>query len=207
MSSIYERQRTLDISPPKSVAVIGVGGVGAWVAFDLALTGAQKVVIVDHDTIENHNLNRTPFCVRHIGKPKVLALAELIAERRPDCQVIPIAKRVENLNDYELQHLRDAVIIDCRDISTKLPSGLKTAITGGYDGFNVTIHINPSPESVWGDGEVTYTITPSWLVPPHIIADLVTMYLCCNDFYKFANKEIIKTFDIRNLLNIIAEMR
>jgi len=199
---IYDRQSTLNISPPKSVAVIGVGGVGAWVAFDLALTGVEKLIMIDSDIVKNHNLNRTPFRVDQIGTPKVLAVAELIAERRPQCTVIPIAKPVETLSEYEVGLLRDAVIIDCRDTSGPLPHSLKSEIVGGYDGFSTTLHVNPSPDSVWGDGETTYTVTPSWLVPPQIIASLITMYICCKNYYMF-DKEIIKTLDIRDLINII----
>lgn len=204
MPDLYERQKTLDIRPPASVTVVGCGGVGSWVAYNLALTGVNNIVIIDHDTIELHNLNRTPFCQRHVGMTKVAAMTELICDRRPECIVTPIAKRVESMNHYEMQLASSTeIVIDCRDISTPLPDELEAKaklIMGGYDGFNITVHINPNRESVWGDEPVTYTTVPSWLVPPQMLAAIITMYLCCKDYYEI-DREVIKSFDIRDLIN------
>ena len=192
MADLYDRQKKLDLKIPKCVAVVGVGGVGSWVALNLALTGVQSLIIIDHDAVEEHNLNRTPFRYEDIGEFKVVALTSLIFERR-EMDVTPVPSRIENCDLSLLP--RPDVVVDCRDISAPLPQAWKdkVKITGGYDGMSITIHVNPRPESVWGDGPVTYTVTPSWLVPPQLIANIITAYICSGMNYE---KEHIATFTV-----------
>ena len=71
---MYTRQEKLDITPPNGVTVIGCGGVGAWVAIDLAMSGVRKLTLFDHDKLEIHNLNRLPFSALNVGKPKTEVL-------------------------------------------------------------------------------------------------------------------------------------
>lgn len=208
MNELYNRQKELDLSIPQSAAVVGCGGVGAWVALNLALTGVKKIALIDPDRIEEHNLNRTPFCVRHIGVDKVVAISELIFERRNDVYVVPIQKRIEDLNDFEMSEISDAeIVIDCRDVSSTLPSNLesKGIITGGYDGSNITIHINRRSESVWGDGQVTYRTVPSWLVPPQMIAAIIVAYIVMPGIR--VDEEKIISFDMKDIIKVIDSRR
>ena len=202
---IYNRQQSLKLKIPNSAGIIGIGGVGSWVGYNIALVGCKKIILVDHDIIEPHNLNRTPFKLSQINIPKVLALSELIYERRNDCEVLPIQKKLEDLNDFELEQLKQCeIIVDCRDTTNPpLPSDLakKQIITAGYDGFNVTIHINPKYDSIWGEERVTYTITPSFLVPPQFLASLITLYICCPEIR--CSSEKITTFDIRKIFDFL----
>lgn len=201
--NVYDRQKQLTLFLPASVAVVGVGGVGSWVALDLALTGVRKIVAIDHDVVEESNLNRTPYAVRHIGQPKVQALTELILERRPDCDVIPICKRVEELSPFELKLFTTSVAVDCRDVTAPLPHELgEQWIKIGYDGFEITIHLNPQLDSVWGDGPVTYSTVPSWLVPPQLAAALITTEICAR---RCVTGEVIKTIDVRDIMSCIIE--
>lgn len=201
---LYERQRRLGLILPDSVAIIGVGGVGAWVALDLALTGVPELMLIDDDIVEKHNLNRTPFRIQDISTNKVTSMAEIIFEHREETKVLPIAKKIEDLNEYEIKTYNNyQFVVDCRDNTDPLPKGSKpkSLITGGYDGFKVTIHVNPKEGSVWGDGPTRYSITPSWLVPPQFIAMMVTLYLSNPSMQK--SKETTYTFDIRDMLSFL----
>ena len=51
MTDIYNRQQSLNLQIPESVSVIGVGGVGSWVALNLALVGVKKLILYDPDII------------------------------------------------------------------------------------------------------------------------------------------------------------
>lgn len=62
----------------KRVAVIGCGGIGSWASFLMASTDVGQLVLVDHDTVEPHNLGGQLFNKSHIGKNKVTALYEII---------------------------------------------------------------------------------------------------------------------------------
>lgn len=56
-----------------TVFVGGAGGIGSWLGLLLARTGAN-VIVVDMDTVEEHNIAGQVYGVAHIGKPKVDAL-------------------------------------------------------------------------------------------------------------------------------------
>ena len=167
---IYERQKELNLNIPKYAAVLGVGGVGSWVSLFLALVGVKKLLLVDPDIIEEHNLNRTPFRLDQVGEAKAMAAAELIYERRQDIEVLPVVSRE---NDFVLSELKKVdVIVDCRDgeiffddseIQNKVIAKL------GYDGVSMTIVPHPKRPS-WGEDIVRYTITPSYVVPPVVLA-------------------------------------
>ena len=173
MDDIFIRQKELPLKIPESAAVLGVGGIGSWVALFLALVGVKKLVIVDPDIIEIHNLNRTPYKLGQVGKPKVQAIAELIYERRRDVEVLPI-KNVED--DVTIEFLKDVeVIVDCRDgekYFTSIELQKKVVAKLGYDGIGMTVTWNPRQKESWGE-EIRYTITPSYLVPPAFLAVLV----------------------------------
>ena len=168
---IESRQRVLPLNMPSSALIVGIGGVGSWVALDLALIGVQDLYLVDFDTIELSNLNRTPFKISQVDMLKVDALAQLIYERRPNVSVNPINYKMENIPRNLLEIIKDVeVVVDCRD--NMIPALPKILINGeiicGYDGFNVTIHRHPKLHSVIAtdDEPVTYSVTPSFVVPP-----------------------------------------
>jgi molybdopterin/thiamine biosynthesis adenylyltransferase len=204
-NELYSRQDKLDINTPKTVTIIGCGGVGSWVAFDFALTGVKHIILIDYDKVEMSNLNRTPFKLSNVGQYKTEALSELIAERRRDVKISCINKQIEDCNSYEMSIVKNTdVIIDCRDNSNTMEQDIMekaNIITGGYDGSSVTIDINREIKKIWGDEPVTYTITPSWLIPPQFIANMITLYVCCpscwiedDRTYTFDMKEIFKMF-------------
>lgn len=198
--NIYDRQKKLDLKIPDSVGVIGVGGVGSWVALNMALTGVKKIVLIDHDKVEIHNLNRTIFSLAHVGLEKVFALEAVISTKRADIEITPIPKKLEDLTADEQRLLESCeIIIDCRDTDELLPEKFekKTKIVGGYDGFKVTLHMNRTPNKIWGDAPVRYTVTPSWLVPPQFLASLITLYICCPECR--TEKEEVISFDIRDV--------
>ena len=66
------------------IVVIGCGGTGGFVAEALCrlFTGRDaKIVLVDHDRVEPHNLLRQNFQAEDVGRFKSEALAERLAEK------------------------------------------------------------------------------------------------------------------------------
>jgi len=143
---VSQRQHSLNLPKLDSVVVIGVGGIGSWVSFNLALSGCVKILILfDDDEIEVSNLNRTPFRIVDVGKLKVVALFELIMERRPDqdVKINPIKFDPSHLNYHP------TVIFDCRDDIYDDLSQYDCKIWKlGYDGLEVTIDGNPKGRKV-----------------------------------------------------------
>ena len=69
------------------VCVVGIGGVGSWVAESLARSGVGELTLIDMDDIAESNTNRQIHTLGEtIGKPKVAVMAERVLSINPECQ-------------------------------------------------------------------------------------------------------------------------
>lgn len=104
--------------------VIGIGGVGSWVAEALARNGIGQITLIDLDDICTTNINRQIHALTDtIGESKVEVMSARIKLINPDCQVNIIEDFVTTENLNELMALQyDYVIdaIDSVDIKTRL---------------------------------------------------------------------------------------
>lgn len=80
------------------IGIAGAGGLGSNVAMILARSGIEKLTIIDNDIVENSNLNRQHYWPRHLNKPKVFALSEILLELNPAIELTLIEKRIEQIN-------------------------------------------------------------------------------------------------------------
>jgi molybdopterin/thiamine biosynthesis adenylyltransferase len=75
--------RQLDIVSPTQLAtpihIIGVGGLGSAIALLLAKMGASQLILWDPDTVETHNLPNQWYMLSDVGRPKVEAMADVLA--------------------------------------------------------------------------------------------------------------------------------
>jgi molybdopterin/thiamine biosynthesis adenylyltransferase len=71
-----------------SVAVVGLGSGGGTVAQYLAMSGIGKFVLIDPGNIKLQNISRHVLDSRHVGRPKVYGMEELILYRNPQAQII-----------------------------------------------------------------------------------------------------------------------
>jgi len=104
--------------------VIGIGGVGSWVAEALARNGLGKITLIDLDDICITNINRQIHALTStVGESKVEVMSERIKQINPDClvRVIEDFITVENLTELLAKNY-DYVIdaIDSVDIKTRL---------------------------------------------------------------------------------------
>ena len=173
LESITDRQEGLigDFSEHSAV-VVGLGGIGSWIAVDLALVGIGTLILYDTDTVEASNLNRTLFKLSHIGQRKTKAVKDLIAERRKD--TIVITNEVHFTAEHLLKLEGIDYLFDCSD-TTKLKDslaqveGLPRYIKLGYDGFEGTVSVNDFESGRWGE-DSSYTVTPSFFAPPQLLS-------------------------------------
>lgn len=84
------RQVPLRLIIPRSVAIVGVGGVGSWIAMFLALAGVRSLWLWDNDTVSETNLNRLPVGPTYIDINKAVAMTRIIVELTPRCDVVAI---------------------------------------------------------------------------------------------------------------------
>lgn len=168
---------------PKTVCVVGVGGVGSWLALFLSeFKDVERIGLYDDDVVDESNLERTPFKRSHIGESKTEAMKELIEERRNDLIVQTYGNLAENnkgtLNMYDMQ-IASCDGVEPRNIVLEHENG----ISAGYDITEEKDNITVSEQGpIWSVGEEPdgYTIEPSWSVPAVLTATL-TVYMIGRD--------------------------
>ena len=67
----------------RRVLLIGTGAIGSVLAEQLARVGVGEITLVDRDVLEPGNLARHACTMRHVGRPKALAVAQLVREAHP----------------------------------------------------------------------------------------------------------------------------
>ncbi|MGH3976215.1 MAG: HesA/MoeB/ThiF family protein [Pseudonocardiaceae bacterium] len=97
------------------VAVVGVGGLGSFVALELAYLGVGHLILIDPDLVELSNLNRLIGArPDDVGRYKVDVFRELIKRVAPDVAVTAVAAPL--LDSHALDHAKAAdVLLGCVD--------------------------------------------------------------------------------------------
>ena len=95
--------------------IIGAGGLGSPVALYLGSAGVGRITVVDHDVVDETNLQRQiAHNLARVGHPKAESIVEAIAAINPDVQVTPIVQRAGEALLGELIAQAD-VVLDCTD--------------------------------------------------------------------------------------------
>src|SRR5215212_8081129 len=72
-----------------SVLIVGMGGLGSPVSIYLAAAGVGRIGIVDFDVVDETNLHRQVlYGTSDVGRPKLEAARERLADLNPDVQVV-----------------------------------------------------------------------------------------------------------------------
>ena len=85
-----------------SVAVVGLGGLGSAVSLYLAAAGVGRLILVDPDRVEPHNLNRQVlYDESDVGLPKAFLAARRVRALNPLVRVeaYPVAVGEDNVGD------------------------------------------------------------------------------------------------------------
>jgi molybdopterin/thiamine biosynthesis adenylyltransferase len=102
------------------VLVIGAGGLGAPVLQYLAAAGVGTIGVIDHDTVENTNLQRQ---VIHrdasIGMPKVFSAQKEMTAQNPYVTVLPYHRRLDTQIASELFAEYDLVLDGTDNFDTR----------------------------------------------------------------------------------------
>ncbi len=117
----YDRNQPI-ISPEKQrdlkavkVAIVGLGGLGGYVAELLARIGVGELVLIDKDVFEVSNLNRQLFSKEsNLGLSKVDEAKKLLADINSEVKVTTHRVELKSINDLVyLEHSH--YIFDCLD--------------------------------------------------------------------------------------------
>jgi molybdopterin/thiamine biosynthesis adenylyltransferase len=100
---------------PKSVLIVGAGGLGCPAALALGAAGITRLGIVDDDRVDASNLHRQVlFADADLGELKVTAFVRALARRHPGLRVEPHAVRFDVTNAEALVAAYD-IIVDGTD--------------------------------------------------------------------------------------------
>jgi sulfur-carrier protein adenylyltransferase/sulfurtransferase len=97
------------------VAVVGAGGLGCAVLQYLCAAGIGRLLIVDHDRVEESNLHRQPlYRMSDLGQPKVLAARSALQSLNPATRIDALEERLTAANAPCIIAAAD-VVIDAGD--------------------------------------------------------------------------------------------
>jgi len=106
----------LDLFRRSHVVVIGIGGVGSWVAEALARSGIGEITLIDLDDVCVTNTNRQIHALSStVGQSKVAVMADRIRDINPDCLVHEVEAFATRDNLDELLHEELSYVVDAID--------------------------------------------------------------------------------------------
>lgn len=98
------------------IAIVGVGGVGSWIAEALARSGVGEISLIDMDHVAESNINRQVHALSStLGMAKIEAMRARIAEINPCCKVNCIDAFVDADNWPHILPAHTSAVIDACD--------------------------------------------------------------------------------------------
>lgn len=106
----------LDQLAQKHICVVGIGGVGSWIAESLARSAVGRITLVDGDTIARSNTNRQIHALETtLEQPKVAVMQQRIKEINPDCDCRALQVDLSHQNIRELLEQAYDCVVDAID--------------------------------------------------------------------------------------------
>lgn len=88
-----------------TVAIIGLGSVGSFMAEHLARSGIGQLICIDHDKVEISNLSRTSYRFDQVGQPKANAIGQIVRQINPFAEVESIATMFRDVGKDKLREI------------------------------------------------------------------------------------------------------
>lgn len=104
------------------ILMVGAGGLGAAALPYLAAAGIGHITIIDHDTVNRHNLHRqTIFRDNQVDENKAICAAHYLGALNPDCDVRSITKKLtpESARDIFKNHTFTLLLDGSDNFQTK----------------------------------------------------------------------------------------
>ncbi len=139
---LYGTQQAARIAS-SHIAIVGIGGVGSWVAEALARTGVGHITLMDLDDLCVTNTNRQIHALDGTyGQLKTTAMAARLRLINPDIEITELCSFYREGKEEELFGLRADLIIDAIDsmkakthlIASCYQRGIKLITCGGAGG-------------------------------------------------------------------------
>lgn len=152
---VSDHWRGLDFYQPakdkhSKVIIVGCGAIGSYTAFGLARLGVKELVLIDHDTVEGHNLPNQFFAESlniQKGIFKVHALEATIRMIVPDVKITSIPLKWEQVNLPETLTRLSAIVttVDCMEVRAKIfkdmePRGISLLLDARIGGLFANVY-------------------------------------------------------------------
>lgn len=109
-------QENLDKLEKSHIAIVGLGGVGGYVAVMLARCGVGFLTLIDFDRVDETNINRQVVAnTKTVGRLKVDVLSEILTQINPKIQLKVLSERLTENNVEKLIEKDLDYCIDCID--------------------------------------------------------------------------------------------
>ncbi len=123
----YDRNKSLisqedqELLGEKTVAVIGAGGLGGYLAELSARLGVGRLIIIDGDVFEESNLNRQRFSNEHnLGNPKAYEAKRELERINSQVEITAVHDRISAENGREILEGADLVLDGVDNARTRL---------------------------------------------------------------------------------------
>ncbi|MCR5027050.1 MAG: ThiF family adenylyltransferase [Methanobrevibacter sp.] len=98
------------------ITILGCGGGGSHIALQLSQLGVGKLHLVDHDIIEEKNMNRqSMFTLEDIGNYKAKCVARNIYQRNSKCVVTTSISKMSSVGDVKKEIYESDWVFCCMD--------------------------------------------------------------------------------------------
>lgn len=118
----------------KTVAIVGVGGVGSVAAEMLTRCGIGKLILFDYDKVELANMNRLFFQPSQAGQSKVEAAAKTLQYINPDVEIDSHNYNITTVDNF--QHFMTTIS------TSSLTNGPVDLVLSCVDNFEARMAIN-----------------------------------------------------------------
>lgn len=123
--SHFEPNSFLKLSK-STILILGCGGTGTHVAWNLAALGIKSFILIDDDIVEKNNLNRQIlYDLNDIGRYKVDALEKKLKDRFSNIEILTFKRKVND--GVELSN-----IVDINNVSVVV-KGIDTPLDNMYE--------------------------------------------------------------------------
>lgn len=164
-------------NPISEIYIFGCGGVGSWIGLFIAISHpVNRLVLVDPDLVEEHNLYRTPFRNKDVGKNKAVALAKVIKFINDKIEVIPLTD-----DEIAFKYITTCdlafICVDNRDAVERITDVLQSKrvprIYVNSDGIHGNVR-RIMPKRSWNEDEgyIGYQARTPMVLLPSVIAFL-----------------------------------
>lgn len=121
-SEILLGPASTEILHASTVAVFGLGGVGSFAAEALVRSGVGTLVFIDHDYIDETNLNRQLLALQStLGRRKVDVMAERSRDINPKVKTFTYPLYIDHASISTFDFSQFSYVVDCVDtLSAKL---------------------------------------------------------------------------------------